>query len=77
MPRQPRGALGDGLFHVTARGNAGMKIYLDEADYRTFLAPMRHVATQHAWTLFTYNPVRAGLVADADEYPWSARLVTD
>jgi hypothetical protein len=44
VPRQARSLLGDGLFHVTARGNAGMKIYLDEADYRTFLALMRDVA---------------------------------
>jgi REP-associated tyrosine transposase len=144
VPRQPRSALGDGLFHVTARGNAGMKIYLDETDYRTFLALMRDVARQHSWTLFAYclmpnhfhlvvrargsdlsagmsalngtygrrfnrrhrryghlfqgrygtrlideerrldvrdyvmeNPVRAGLVADADDYPWSALLVAD
>ena len=31
-----------------------MKIYLDDADYRTFLALMRDVARQHAWTLFAY-----------------------
>jgi putative transposase len=144
MPRQARRALGDGIFHVTARGNAGMTIYTDEHDYRTFLALLKDVAESHAWTLFAYclmpnhyhlvvrtkgadlstgmsalngtwgrrfnkrhkryghlfqgrygsrlididrrtdvrdyvmdNPVRAGLVADANDWPWSARLISD
>jgi putative transposase len=144
VPRRPRGDLGDGIFHVFARGNAGMAIFLDDVDYRAFLGLLHVVVPRHRWLLFAYclmpnhfhivlkargldlstgmrslnggyaqlfnrrhkryghvfqerygarlidedrrtdvrayvldNPVRAGLVQDAGDYPWSGLLIAD
>jgi putative transposase len=54
MPRSARAALGDGVFHVTARGNAGNDIYSDDVDYRAFLGLLQETAGRHEWTLHAY-----------------------
>jgi REP element-mobilizing transposase RayT len=54
VPRRARSELGEGAFHVTARGNARMKIFLDETDYRAFIGTLRQVAVEHAWLLHAY-----------------------
>src|SRR5438067_864642 len=37
MPRQPRSALPDGIFHVTARATVDVPLFVDDHDRRRFL----------------------------------------
>jgi putative transposase len=49
MPRQPRTLLGDGIFHVTARGVARMVIYRDLDDFRQFVQLLAAVVLRFRW----------------------------
>jgi REP-associated tyrosine transposase len=49
VPRRPRHLLGDGTFHITARGVARSEIFLDERDYRAFLGLLRDAVNRFAW----------------------------
>ncbi len=49
VPRRPRHLLGDGTYHVTARGVARSEIFLDEKDYRTFVALYADVIGRFGW----------------------------
>jgi putative transposase len=49
VPRRPRHLLGDGTFHITARGVARSEIFLDDRDYRAFLLLFRDVANRFGW----------------------------
>ena len=49
MPRRARHLLGDGTYHVTARGVARSEIFLDEDDYRAFLALFADVVRRFEW----------------------------
>jgi putative transposase len=50
VPRRPRTLLGDGTYHVTARGVARSEIFLDPTDYRTHLRIHREVVDRFGWT---------------------------
>jgi putative transposase len=54
VPRRARAKLGDGIFHVFARGNAGIEIFRDDVDYRAFLGLLHAVAPRHSWQLHAY-----------------------
>jgi putative transposase len=54
MPRQPRYLLGDGIFHVTARGVARMTIYRDETDFTWFLRLLEAVVPGFNWRRHAY-----------------------
>ncbi len=54
MARRARAILGDGWFHVTARGNARAAIFLDDADHRAFLGMLWRVAGPNGWRLHAY-----------------------
>ena len=54
MARQPRHLLGDGIFHITARGVARMTIYRDEDDYTWFLQLLGTVMPRFAWQRHAY-----------------------
>lgn len=49
MPRQPRHLLGDGIFHVTARGVARALIFLEHDDFRTFVRLFAGVVERFRW----------------------------
>jgi putative transposase len=49
VPRRPRHLLGDGTFHITARGVAASEIFLDDHDYRAFLVLFRDAVKRFAW----------------------------
>lgn len=49
VPRRPRHLLGDGTFHITARGVARSEIFLDDHDYRAFLGLFRDAGNRFAW----------------------------
>jgi REP element-mobilizing transposase RayT len=43
-----------GIYHVTARGNAGTAIYLDESDRGTFLDLLGREVEQQGWRCFAF-----------------------
>jgi REP element-mobilizing transposase RayT len=49
MPRIIRSQLDDGLFHVTARGNRGATIFVDDLDRVDFLHLLQTTIDRFAW----------------------------
>ena len=54
MPRVARRDLPDGIFHVTARGNAREAIFRDGIDFADFERELFRVREEFAWTLHAY-----------------------
>ncbi|MDQ2969362.1 MAG: transposase [Actinomycetota bacterium] len=54
MPRIPRCAFPDGLFHVAARGVAKMPIYHDASDRQRFLSLLALVVSHFEWTCHAF-----------------------
>src|SRR5687768_457095 len=54
MPRQPRSLLGDGVFHVTARGVARSLLFRDHADFSVFGSLLASVVERFRWTCHAY-----------------------
>jgi putative transposase len=54
MPRQPRTLLGDGVFHVNARGVARMVIYRDLDDFSQFVKLLGAVVLRFRWRRHAY-----------------------
>ena len=54
MARQLRMEYPGGLYHVTARGNAGLEIYMDESDRETFLDLLGREIEQQGWRCFAF-----------------------
>jgi putative transposase len=54
MPRQPRSLLGDGIFHVTARGVARSALFLDRADFAGFAVLLASVVERFRWGCHAY-----------------------
>jgi REP element-mobilizing transposase RayT len=56
VARAPRGELsdGEGTFHVTARGVAGIEIFTDDVDRRVFMQMLDRVAARNRWRLHAY-----------------------
>jgi REP element-mobilizing transposase RayT len=49
MPRVNRGNLGDGIFHVTARGNRRQEIFTAERDYFMYLSLLSRTVKREGW----------------------------
>ena len=49
-----RTSLRDGYFHVYSRGVGGMRVFMDDADRRTFLSIARTSIERHRWTCFAF-----------------------
>ncbi len=71
MARQPRNQLGDGIFHVTARGVAKCTIFYDAGDFRLCVCLLHDAAELFAWHLHTWclMPNHYHLVVEAPQ-PW-------
>ena len=54
MSRPLRVEFAGALYHVTARGNAREKIFLDDADRQTFLELLAREVRQQHWRLYAY-----------------------
>lgn len=54
MARPLRLAVADGVYHVTARGNARAAIFRDDHDRRALLALLAHVARRCGWRCLSY-----------------------
>ncbi len=42
------------VYHITSRGNAKQRIFLDDKDYRNFLAILGDVAGEYEWWCYAY-----------------------
>jgi putative transposase len=49
VPRRPRNLLGDGTYHVTARGVARSDIFRDTHDYRLFVRLFAEAVERFEW----------------------------
>jgi REP element-mobilizing transposase RayT len=67
VPRRPRHFLGDGTYHVTARGVARTEIFLDARDYEAFVFLLRDAVERFDWTprAFCLMPNHVHLVVSA------------
>jgi REP element-mobilizing transposase RayT len=76
VPRRPRHLLGDGTYHVTARGVARSEIFLDARDYRAFLALFGDSVERFAWKAlaFCLMPNHYHLVVSAPRRQLSAGM---
>src|SRR5436190_2165975 len=54
MTRVPRGALPDGIFHVTGRGAKRAAIFRTDADYSEFRALLLRIAERFGWVVHAY-----------------------
>jgi putative transposase len=54
MPRKPRVEAPGAIQHVTARGNAGIAIVIDDDDRRSLMAGLARVAERYEWTVHAY-----------------------
>jgi putative transposase len=54
VPRKSRIDAAGAIQHVIARGNAGMRIVLDDDDRRTFLSGLARAAERHGWLIHAY-----------------------
>jgi len=54
MTRLPRGALPDGVFHVTARGVRRSRLFVNDDDYALFVHLLRHIGASAMWRLHAY-----------------------
>jgi putative transposase len=66
--------LGDGTYHVTARGVARSDIFLDNMDYRSFLEQFRDVAERFDWRTLAFclmpNHYHLVLTAPRERLSW-------
>jgi len=62
------------LYHVTSRGNSGTDIVFDDRDRKRRLNGLsgQWSSTTGASRYIHLNPVRAGMVADPLDYPWTS-----
>jgi putative transposase len=49
VPRRPRHLLGDGTYHVTARGVARSEIFIDDHDYGAFVRALGDAVRRFGW----------------------------
>lgn len=54
MPRHPRVHAAGLLYHVTARGKNGQKIFLKQSDYQAFLEALTAVRRRYPFYLYAY-----------------------
>lgn len=76
VPRRPRHLLGDGTYHVTARGVARSEIFLDDRDYEAFVFLLRDAVERFEWTpcAFCLMPNHVHLVVSATRERLSAGM---
>jgi REP-associated tyrosine transposase len=54
MPRLPRSALPDGIYHVTSRGAGQAAIFLDDLDRVAFMHLLRRTVRKFNWDCHAY-----------------------
>lgn len=71
-----RRALGDGIFHVYARGVAGESIFLDDADRQAFVKLLAETVKRSSWDVWAFclMTTHYHLVVDATQQNLSRGL---
>jgi putative transposase len=54
VPRRTRQESPSGFYHVTSRGNGGLRIFVDDADRAGFLAFLARIAEAQEWLVCAY-----------------------
>src|SRR3954447_15179976 len=54
MPRPPRLVVPNGVYQVTAYGNPGQLLFVDERDYRQYGTFRRETVVAHGWLCPSY-----------------------
>jgi putative transposase len=54
MPRKPRENVEGGVYHVYARGNAGVQVYLDDEDRHAYIRRLGQVTSSVRWRCLSY-----------------------
>ena len=77
MPRPPRLHVPGGFYYVILRGNHREALFGCEADRDRLNEIVAEVLEQqharlHAFCYIHLNPLKAGMVSRADDYPWSS-----
>ena len=61
MPRLPRIHIPNCLYYITAKGNLGESIFLDEGDYKMYLELLKKYKQQYGFKLFSFEPMPGSL----------------
>jgi putative transposase len=71
MARRPRIHFPGGLYHVIARGNQKQAIFLDKADFRTYLSYLADYKSRYPFNLYAYALMKnhLHLLCGAKEVP--------
>jgi len=54
MPRQPRGDVPAGIYHVTMRSAGPVAMFVDDVDYRDFCGRLARVIRRFRWTCHSF-----------------------
>lgn len=54
MPRQPRIEYEGALYHIMSRGNAGQRVYFDEAAHELFIDTLDEACRKTGWNVHAY-----------------------
>src|SRR4051794_31275229 len=54
MPRPPRIVVPNGVYQVTAHGNRGQLLFVDDRDYRQYVRFLRETVVIHGWLCHSY-----------------------
>ena len=68
MPRQPRPVISNIPHHIIHRGNNKGVVFHGKDDYQFFLEERYFLVCPR----YMMNPLRAGIVENLEEYPWSS-----
>src|SRR4051794_7860468 len=55
MPRPPRIVVPNGVYQVTAHGNRGQLLFVDDRDYRQYVRFLRETVVGHGWLCHSYS----------------------
>src|SRR4051794_3689845 len=55
MPRPPRVLVPNGVYQVTAYGNRGQPLFVDDRDYRQYIGFVRQTVVAHGWVCHSYS----------------------
>ncbi len=79
MPRLPRIQLPGARYYVTAKGSTNQELFMDKADYRTYMELVAKYKSQHQFQLFSYCllPDRLYLLIETGEDATISEIMHD
>jgi len=69
MPRLPRIYIANSLYYITAKGNLGENIFLDDEDYKMYLELLKKYKEQYGFRLYSFSlmPTSLSLLMELKE----------